>query len=379
MNRLKTIITISIIVALNSVAFAQSDKLHIVPQIKLPYDSLTKAGLISTINLFLEEKENDFIGSITLESNHYEKFKDFFGAFKGIENSNQYGGNFYKCHLKNIVLQPDSSYKVDLSYYGIIENSQVIDRITFSLIARNVDGRFKLYCPFETNTKNWKSKKIENITFYFKDTLNEDVAKDFEHFNRFLSEKLKLETLKFDFYNCQDIQEVYQLLGIKYDLRINGDKQSGWFNSANTIFTAGTNKDQYKHDLTHRYFWLKYGDDRNWTAEEGYNIYITDFWGESPEQIFRYLKEYIKNNPDKSLYNAFVKHNEYLKRPIPLKFPLSALLMRKLEREKGFDKILEIVETGKTDDGYFKLLEKYIGLTADNFDEIIKEELNRVQ
>lgn len=116
MNKLTTIITISIIVALDSLAFGQTDKLNIAPQVRLPYDSLTKADLLSAINLFLEEKENDFIGSITLESNHYEKYKDFFGVFKGIENSSQYGENFYKCHLKNIVLQPDDSYKVDLSY-----------------------------------------------------------------------------------------------------------------------------------------------------------------------------------------------------------------------------------------------------------------------
>lgn len=203
------------------------------------------------------------------------------------------------------------------------------------------------------------------------------MAKDFDQFNTFLSKKLKLNTLKFKYYKCKDIQEVYALLGISYDLTRNSEVRSGSFDVVNKVFYSGTNSDQYKHDLTHAYFGLKFPDStRNWTAEEGFNVYTTDFWGKSTEENFRYLREFIQANPSMTLLSAFEK-NVYLKFPIPIKYPLSALLMRKVERELGFDKVLEVINCGESDDQYFAILEKMIGLTKQNFDKVILEELKK--
>jgi len=76
------------------------------------------------------------------------------------------------------------------------------------------------------------------------------------------------------------------------------------------------------------------------------------------------------------LYDAFQK-NIILKYPIPIKYPLSALLIRRVEKEFGFEKVLELISSGESDDNYFAILHKLIGLTKDNFDKIIKEEIKK--
>ena len=67
----------------------------------------------------------------------------------------------------------------------------------------------------------------------------------------------------------------------------------------------------------------------------------------------------------------------YASGPIPIKYPLSALLIRRVEKEFGFEKVLELISSGESDDNYFAILHKLIGLTKDNFDKIIKEEIKK--
>ena len=374
----KQIIFFFITLTFSNFSFGQISPIIITPQIKLPNDSLTKQKLLKSLNIFLQDKNNNLINSVVIDSIHYKKFKDYFDMFKNIEKSKKYNDdNFFKCYLKNVVLQPDKSYKIDLSYYGITKESEVINRLNISINAIEDKDKYVFYCPFERNTQHWKYSKIGNIDFYYQDKLNKVVAMDFDNYNTTLAKKLKIRPLSFKFYNCKDVQEVYKIFGIDYDISQNGNVRSGSFDVDNGLFVAGTNSEQYKHDLTHTYFSLKFPDSlRNWTAEEGYNIYNNDYWGETSTQIFSYLKAYISINKDTSLYKAFISNYD-LKKPISIKYPLSALLLRKVEREFGFEKVLEIISCGETDDKFLAKLGQLIGLTEDNFDKIIKDELKR--
>lgn len=367
---------ICITLLLGNISFGQSKNLIITPQIKLPNDSIIKQKLINSLQQFLLDKNNDLSESKFVDSTHLKKYADFFDIMKGIERSKKYNDtSFFKCYLKNVVIQPNKDFKIELSYYGITNDNEVINRLNISLIAKEYKEIFQFYCPFEENVKHWKSQRIGNIEFFFKDGINKKVAADFNKYNTTLSKKLDLNTLNFKFYKCKDIQEVYSIMGIDYDISRNGEVRSGYFDLANKLFLAGTNSDQYKHDLTHAYFGIKLADSlRNWTAEEGYNVYTTDFWGESPEQNFQYLRDYISINPSISLLSAFEK-DLYLIYPIPIKYPLSALLMRKVEKEYGFEKVLELISCGESDEKYFEKLEQITGITKQMFDKIIKEEL----
>lgn len=368
-------LTFILFLCFSFLGFGQNSDLIITQQIKLPTDSITRKFLISNLKIFVQDIEKLNANSEVISNEHFFKYKDYFEIFKNIQNSEKYGKNFFKPYLKNIVLQSNKLYKIDISYYGIDDKNQILNRINFSILAKNENGKFLFYCPFEENVKNWDFKKLKNISFYFNDHFNKSNAKNFEKYNIKIAKKLKINPLHLDYYKCKNIQEVYKLLGIDYYLQINGDVRSSWVLDNGKIFVSGTNSEEYNHDLTHLYFEKKLGNEvRNWTAEEGYNIYTTDYWEKNPTEIFRSLKNYIENNSNKSLFEVFQK-NEILEYPIRIKFPISALFMRKLEREKGFDKVLEVIGSGKTDDNYYKLLEKYIGLNKENFDQIVKQEL----
>jgi hypothetical protein len=378
MKRTKIILTSAILLFSLTMSLGQASQLIITPTIKLPKDSLIKVQILNSLEIFLKEKNQDMYNSAVVEKQHYEEYKDFFDIFKNIEKSRRYNDtSFFKCYLSNLVLQPDNSYRVSLSYFGSSPNKEIIHRLSVTMIAKQDRGVYKFYCPFIDNTKHWKSEKIGTVTFYYEYDFNPKVAKDFEVYNRSLAKKLKIKPLELKYYKCRDIQEVYRIMGIDYDININGNVRSGSFDTKNKVFLAGTNSEQYKHDLTHGYMSLIFPDSvRNWAAEEGYNIYTTDYWGESSEQVFKYLTEYAKANPDISLLEVFEK-DIILKHPISIKCPIAAVIMRKVEKEYGFEKVLQLISCGETDDNFFSKLQELTGITKENFDQTVRAELTR--
>jgi hypothetical protein len=316
--------------------------------------------------------------SAVIDKKHYDKYKDFFDIFKNIESSKRYSDtSFFKCYLTNIVLQPDKSYRVSLSYFGTNPSKEIIHRLSATMIAKRDMGIFKFYCPFEDNTKHWKSQQIGTVKFYYEYDFNINTAKDFEKYNKEIAKKLNLTPLELNYYKCRDIQEVYRIMGVDYDISINGNVRSGSFDTKNKVFLAGTNSEQYKHDLTHGYMSMLFADSlRNWAAEEGYNIYMTDYWGESSEQIFKYLTDYAKMNINTSLLEVFEK-DVILKYPISIKCPIAAVIMRKVDKEYGFDKVLQLISCGESDDNFFLKLQELTGITKATFDSTVRAELTK--
>lgn len=378
-QKMKKIITLLLVLIVCGSLFSQAQPLIIIPQVKLPYDSTTKTALLTSLQQFLLDKNGRLHTSTVVDSAHYQRFRDFFDIFQDIEKNKKYNSaTFYTCYLTNVVQQPDQSYKVTLAYNGISPEKEVINVLNVSMLARKTtSGQYQFYCTFEENTRHWQARQVGNITFYDKGEFDSITATDFDRYNSWLAQKLKTKPLVFKYYKCQDIQEVYALLGINYDLRRNGEQRSGSFDTNNMVFLSGTNTEQYKHDLTHTYFGLMAPDSiRNWSAEEGFNIYTTDYWGESSEQIFRYLVAYFDKNPTASAFELFEK-NPILKYPIPIKYPISAVIMRKIEREYGFEKVLQLILSGEDDRGFWAQLKRVAGIDKHNFDEIFKAELRR--
>ncbi len=360
---MKTIFFLSCFLFNALFCFGQTAALVITPQIKLPKDSATQTKLLNSLNLFLKQKNQDLSNSEVVEFRHYSKFRFFFDIFKNAEKSERYKDTlFFKCYLKNVVLQADKSYQISLSYYGITPQKEVINRFDIWMLAKEGTDFFTFYCPFEQNTRDWKTKKIGNISFFYEKKFDTNVAKDFEQYNTYIAKQLKIKPLQFAYYKFSNIQEAYKAIGVEYAISRNGDTRAWIVDDVHGIVLSGTNSEQYKHDLTHWYFGLVRPDSlQNWTAEEGYNIYKTDYWGESSEQNFRYLHDFIIANPSISLLDVFEK-NPMLHAPIQIKYPIAAVLMSKIDKEYGFEKVLEMASCGESDAAFFATLQKITGL-----------------
>ena len=244
-NYLKSILLI-LFLNVTFLAFGQNSDLIITPQIKIPTDSIAKKYLIENLKIFIHDIENGNVSTGVIAKVHLFKYKDYFDIFNNIQNSDKYGTRFFKPYLKNIVLQSDRSYKIDISYFGIDDKNQILNRINFSVIAKSENGNFNFYCPFEENVKNWNYKKQKKITFHFDDKFNKENALNFEKYNVEIAKKLNLSPIAFEYYKCKDIQEVTAIRKSKIKRAL----ESRIFDFAKQIILYGTLQAKQKYQKT---------------------------------------------------------------------------------------------------------------------------------
>src|SRR5262249_48946038 len=143
----------------------------IVPSMaSLAQDTLVKYQLVTSINGFLAAKSGPTKDNPYVLKGTFPETAALIDEMKGIEQSNRFDDkNFYKCHLTNFVKLEGNNYLIQFSYIGIDDRGAPLLRASFRLLARLVDGKFYFYSPLKNNTKSWKSKRVMNVIFHYKD------------------------------------------------------------------------------------------------------------------------------------------------------------------------------------------------------------------
>lgn len=365
---MRIIITVLFLTLIISNIYSQEIK--IIEGVRIKLKDELKSQFIENINGFLTSKNQDSTMNKYVDPQNYTTYKEIFDELKNIELDVESADSiYYQPYLINFVSHSDTTHLITISFRSIDREKARID-----LLALNREGQFVFLNPFEFNVQDWNTERIGDIQFYFRGKLNYSQAKDFEKHNTLLANFFSISPYSIKYFKCRDLQEVYQLFGITYHIDITGIKRGCVTITNENIFVSGTNSDEYKHDLTHFYFGLQIPKEkRNWVAEEGYNINLTDYWGFSTEDNYTFLKEYLKNNDVTPL--EIFENNRIMRSPIPTKMPVAAVILRMIEREYGKDGILKMIGCGNTDDDFFSALESLTGITKQNFNEAVYTEL----
>lgn len=180
-------------------------------------------------------------------------------------------------------------FHLDFSFLNPTEIGYVVFYF-LSLIANDEGNKFTFESPLDYRTRYWKSEKIGNITYHFRDTIQINRAQIFNKKNTAIANKFGLEPDALDFYMVDNHQEYLNLIGINYQVYTNGKYRTGNGVSFNTIFSIMNNED-FSHDIFHYYSGkINERENRNWITEEGVaylweNAYYTDKNGEMIEII----------------------------------------------------------------------------------------------
>ena len=302
--------------------------------------------------------------------------QDLVKAIRKVTEMPEYANPSFRWQLINLLELDEAIYSLQLSYSGVLENGSAFSPLTITLLSRETGSTFAVSSPFYYQTRQWKSEVIGKVSFHYQYVFNREEALAFSRHNEYLARKLNLETLAVNYYKCRNLQEVYRLLGVDYSVRINGQSRGSHTNHRANVFLSGTNTDEYKHDLTHYYFEQAVPDSvRNWMAEEGYNITLTDYWGGPRENIFGYLRSYLNAKPRQSTLEVF-NNNEPIKAAISARTPIVALIMGIIEREGGFKRVLEVITAGPSKEDFLKSIANVAGITSQNFSSVVDAELN---
>jgi hypothetical protein len=308
---------------------------------------------------------------------------DMFNTLKGIENNEkEKDPNYYKPQLVNLYPIAANRYMVSIAYLGHDSDAASL-RTIVDLIADMNNGQVTFSIPLDYLTRNWKISRIGLITYRYDDTFNRTRAVQFDKNNIRIATTLGLQPEHFDFYLVDNYQDIMPLLGFQYDSESAGNVTEGYGPGDGVIFSIMHNED-FSHDVFHYYAAKIRKHERNSAAEEGVayswgNAYYTDDHGEmiSQKQLVTKLKAYLLLHPQTSLFDLFSKGPIIFGDQTKVRSLLSSLICDEVERRGGIAAIKELIDCGRGDDNYFKIVNNFIGINAANFDTTVQELLEK--
>ena len=187
-----------------------------------------------------------------------------------------------------------------------------------------------------------------------------------------------------DLYCCTNLIELQKLVGVNYKSDYNGRYQGEWTSSLGNrkIILFGSFDNFDPHDLWHSQLSMVVSRSQtNRPVDEGCAYLYGGSWGMTWKEIFKEFKEQIASNKNTNWVE--IKEN-----PIYFKtkgfdnsadYIVNALLVKKIENEKGFAGVWELLNVGafeKGNEAYYKTLEKLTGITKENYNENIWKLVN---
>lgn len=232
---------------------------------------------------------------------------------------------------------------------------------------------------FLKNTKTWKTKKIGNNIFHYKNTINIDKVNEFCKLTSTIDKKLKSINKIIDYYCCDNLIELEKLIGVEYKVDYNGRRESVWSSSYDNrkLIVFGNNNSNFDvfdpHYLFHDRLSLVIPRNKvNKPVDEGCAYLNGGSWGLSWKEILKAFKEQIANNKsvdwtDIKETPVKFKTGNYTN---PANYIVNAILVKKIEKKKGFSEVWELLNVGPFEKGnekYYQTLEKLTEITKANY------------
>lgn len=369
-------------------ATAQTISLRINPNIVLPKDSIECKTLTTSINDFLlsaqkPNEENKFV----FEPEKIETFI-LLDEINGIEKAEELkDGTFFKPYLTNVVAIENNNYFLQVCYIGVY-NEKPFLRASFELIAHKTDNKFTFSSTLKRNTKNWNVTKVNNNIFYYEKSISKLKLQEFGKLAKTFDNKLKVKNVECIFYLTNDFVALQKLIGVAYKSDYNSYAENSLSSNYGNrkLIILGSNNATFDsfdpHDLFHDRLSLVIPRNKvNKPVDEGCAYLYGGSWGFTWKEIFKAFKEQItinkstnwleiKENPISFQTGNFPNQADYI---------VNALLVKKIEKEKGFAGVWELLNVGPFEKGnerYYQTLEKLIGITKSNYNSKVWELIN---
>jgi hypothetical protein len=288
-----------------------------------------------------------------------------------------------KKQLINFYPLNTDEYLISIAYLNSDNNTPALKTI-FDLIAKDDHGRVTFGIPTQYYTRLWNIKTVGDVTYHYSHQLNLARAKNFDANNTTIAQKLGLKPQKLNFYLCSNYQDVLRLLGYTYDASSNGKTKDGYGVDEGCIFSIMNNED-FSHDVFHYYSQKIRTGPSNSLAEEGIaylwgNAYYTDDKGGMilQKELVLLLKKYLQEHPETSVLELFNKNPAIFNSRAKVRSVISGILCNEVEHKSGVSGIRQLINCGKGEDNYFKVVDQLTGINKANLDTAVRKLMEAV-
>lgn len=336
-------------------------------------DSLTSLKIEKSLNGFLTEAQEKNYTEKYVDSTHLLKYVFFFNKLSGI-------GKDSKKFNKPLVLKSyqveNGNYRLTVGFTGKREGQPFIYQIT-ELKAVPYQDHYRFYCPFENNTKHFKNKSIDNVTYHYSNTLNEKNAQKFADFTQELAKLTKAPIPQLDYYSFNSLDELLKSYGFLYSARQCNFLcyDLGFTDNKGKTYITGTDNENYVFGFIgdYLYYNLPNRDKIYWPFVQGLSAYYGGYGlsYDDMDTMKSQFREELKTNPNINFLEEFKKGR---KSSVNRKFSyymMSAFIFEEALNKKGFDEALKLVYSDNDGASFFDNLNQVLGVNEKNFHKTI--------
>lgn len=360
-----------------NVCLGQADTIQYGPMMHFPMNFTSKLFLMRDLNDFLnlytkgESAAQPDLMTMPLTDELYDIRRS-----ETLQNP-----TFFKAYLENVILLGDTSYFLQLSFLGVKDGVPML-QASFNLIAKQNIDHFIFSSPLKKNTQNWKRENIENITYIFTDSIDKTNASAFARLDSFYNTKINVPGQQTIFIKADNFPDALHLIGVNYKSDYAGyayNSLSDYSKNKRVVISGRMGKfpNYDPHDTWHEKLRTVMSDSViNRPVDEGCAYLFGGSWGFSWFEVLDSFKLYANQHPGEdwlTLYKNGDKFNMGIYQN-GIANILNALLVQKIQQEKGFPEVMTLLSCGrreKGDENYFKALEKITGITEKNFNKEI--------
>lgn len=350
------------------------------------------------------QEKNNFFLNYTLKKNNSTDVLDKFYEFINMplndnHNATLWGeSKFFKHPETDIleVIKNAKNHRITILAINSIDDKRSLVKIAwikssngygnlyaiYNLIAIKNNNKILFENVLDFNVKDFKIFSVDEIEYvtYNDYVFNHNNAKKMVNFNKKMSLFFERETINFTYFLCKDMNHFKRIRGFDFDNMMVDENQIGGetFPADNVIF-AGNNSEFYPHEVVHLYT-FKYFPKIHKIVDEGLATYFGGSKGIEFKDHIKKLKNHLKKN-DLNVYKKLFNESEQyiIDDTSSLWYTTGALLCDLSLKKHGKEGLLDLMNSGKTDDELLLSIEKIFKIKRDNFDSFIKNELQNYE
>ena len=289
------------------------------------------------------------------------------------------------CWLGGVTALDSGHWQIRLNYMSVAKDTPSL-LACCTVLARREGDRIFMSSPLAENTVGWKRKTIGSCTFHYPEAINLHRAAEFERLVASYDRRLKIEKPVIDFYCGANLMEVAKLVGLDYMASFGGFAYSDLSESygRKMVIVCGNEwKDGFStismHDMWHGELHRAVSRTLiNRPVDEGTAYLYGGSWiVYSWKDILGMMKEYQASHPGADWLALYKEGSNLIPPPkiIKISYVINALIVQRLEKERGFAASLPLICCGPKVEGdanYFAALRDVAGVDEKGFNIYIE-------
>lgn len=338
-------------------------------------DSLKSEKLEQSLNAFLTEALQGDFSEKYVEPIQLDKYEFFYTKISGIGKKST---NFHPPSVLKSYSPDGEIFYLTVVFSGVKDGKPFIYQIT-ELKAIPFEEHYRFYCTFEENTSDFKTKKIDDVTYFYSGDINEVKAKQFVKFKAKLSEMTNTENTTLDYYCFQSLDELLKSYGFLYSARQCNFLyyDLGFTDYLGRVYVTGTKNENYEFGFVgdFLYYNLENKDDIYWPFVQGVSTYFGGYGlsYESIDKLKELFREEQKRNPKINFLDEFEKGRNSAVNHHFSYYVMSAFICEEVMKKKDFNEVLKLVVSGENGEHFFEKLKEILGIDKARFHQMIVE------